>query len=71
MTENMDSELLLKFIWYFPDYLLALSCTLLRFFGQPLSKHLKRVSRSKVSKAYTIGKYGLYYHAKTLVTDRH
>ena len=36
----MDSELLLKFIGYFPDYLLALSRTLLRFFGQPLSKQL-------------------------------
>ena len=30
----MDSEL------YFPDYLSALSRTLLRFFGQPLSKQL-------------------------------
>ena len=29
----MDSEFLLKFIVYFPDYLLA-------FFGQPLSKQL-------------------------------
>ena len=28
----MDSELLLKFIGYFPDYLSALSRTLLRFF---------------------------------------
>ena len=39
----MDSELLtclLKFIDYFPDYLSALSRTLLRFFGQPLSKQL-------------------------------
>ena len=40
----MDSELLpcllLKFIEYFPDYLSALSRTLLRFFGQPLSKQL-------------------------------
>ena len=39
---KMDSELLtclLKFIEYFPDYLSALSRTLLRFFGQPLSKH--------------------------------
>ena len=27
-----DSELLLKFIGYFPDYLSALSCWLLRFF---------------------------------------
>ena len=36
----MDSELLLKFIGYFPDYLLALSCTLLQFFGQPLLKQL-------------------------------
>ena len=40
---KMDSELLtclLKFIEYFPDYLSALSRTLLRFFGQPLSKQL-------------------------------
>ena len=36
----MDSALLLKFIGYFPDYLSALSRTLLRFFGQPLSKQL-------------------------------
>ena len=39
----MNSELLtclLKFVEYFPDYLLALSRTLLRFFGQPLSKQL-------------------------------
>ena len=36
----MDSELLLKIIGYFPDYLSALSRTLLRFFGQPLSKQL-------------------------------
>ena len=28
----MDSELLLKFIGYFPDYLSALSSTLLHFF---------------------------------------
>ena len=28
----MDTELLLKFIGYFPDYLSALSRTLLRFF---------------------------------------
>ena len=27
----MDSELLLKFIGCFPDYLSALSCTILRF----------------------------------------
>ena len=40
MAGNMDSELLLKFIGYFPDYLPALSRTLLRFFGQPLSKQL-------------------------------
>ena len=31
---------LLKFIEYFPDYRSALSRTLLRFFGQPLSKQL-------------------------------
>ena len=42
----MDSELLLKFIGHFRDYLSALSRTLLRFFffffffGQPLSKQL-------------------------------
>ena len=36
----MDSELLLKFIGYFPDYLLVLSHRLLHFFGQPLSKQL-------------------------------
>ena len=39
----MDSELLLTFIRYLPDYLSALSRTLLRFFfffGQPLSKQL-------------------------------
>ena len=40
MAGNKDSELLLKFIGYFPDYLLALSRTLLCFFGQPLSKQL-------------------------------
>ena len=32
MVGNMDSELLLKFIGYFPDYLLALSRTLLHSF---------------------------------------
>ena len=32
----MDSELLLKFTEYFPDYLSALSRVLFRFFGQPL-----------------------------------
>ena len=36
----IDSELVLKFIGYFPDYLRALSRTLWRFFGQPLSKQL-------------------------------
>ena len=36
----MDSELLLKFIEYFPDYLSALLRTLLRVFGQPLSRQL-------------------------------
>ena len=36
----MDSELLLKFIGYFLDYLSALSRTRLRFFRQPLSKQL-------------------------------
>ena len=44
MAGNMDSELLLKFIRYFPDYLSALSRTLLRFFGQPLSKQLYTTS---------------------------
>ena len=34
------SELSLKFIGYFPDYLFTLSGTLLGFFGQPLSKQL-------------------------------
>ena len=41
--DKMDSELLtclLKFIEYFPDYLSVLSRTLLRFFGQPVSKQL-------------------------------
>ena len=32
MAGNTDFELLLKFIGYFPDYLSALSRTLLRFF---------------------------------------
>ena len=36
----MDSALLLKFTGFFPDYLSAMSRTLLRFFGQPLSKKL-------------------------------
>ena len=36
----MDSELLLKFTGYVPEYLLALSRMLLSFLGQPLSKHL-------------------------------
>ena len=40
----MDSELLLKIIGYFPDYLSALSRMLLRFFGQPLSKQLYALS---------------------------
>ena len=51
---KMDSELLtclLKFIEYFPDYLSALSRTLLRFFRQPLSKQLylfrKKVNQSR------------------------
>ena len=37
---KIDSEHLLTFIEYFPDYLSALSRTLLPFFGQPLSKQL-------------------------------
>ena len=36
MAGKMDFEL--QFIGFFPDYLSALSHTLLRFFGQPLSK---------------------------------
>ena len=41
----MDSELLLKFIGFFQDYLSALSRTLLRFlFGQPLSKQLYAIT---------------------------
>ena len=55
---KMDSELLLKFIEYFPDYLSALLRTLLRFFGQPLSKQLytavsRKVVQLKSMKAYT------------------
>ena len=48
----MDSELLLKFIGLFPDLLSALSRTLLRFFGQPLSKQLytySTVCRARMS----------------------
>ena len=44
----MDSELLLKFIGYFPDYLSALSRTLLRFFGQLLSKQLYKPEDDQV-----------------------
>ena len=40
MAGNIDSEPSLKFIGYFPDYLSAFSRTLLRCFGQPLSKQL-------------------------------
>ena len=40
MAGNKDSDILLKFIGFFPDYLSSLSRTLLRFFGQPLSKQL-------------------------------
>ena len=50
----MDSELLtglLKFIGYFPDYLLALSHTLVCFFGQPWSK-LLYTSRVRCSLPY-------------------
>ena len=47
MAGNMDSELLLKFIGFFPDHLSALSRTLLRFFGQPLSKQLYTTSRTE------------------------
>ena len=42
----MDSELLLKFFGYLPDYLSALSHTLLRIFAQPLSKDLYLKSSS-------------------------
>ena len=45
----IDSELLLKFIGYFPDYLSALLRTLLRFFGQPLSKQLYTATPTKTS----------------------
>ena len=38
--KKMDSGLLLKFIEYFPDYLSALSRTLLRFSWTTLSKQL-------------------------------
>ena len=47
----MDSELLVKFIGYFPDYLSALSGAFLRFFGQPLSKQLYIASVSSERKA--------------------
>ena len=50
---KMDSELLtclLKFIVYFPDYVSALSRTLLRFFGQPLSKQLYELKPSEYTK---------------------
>ena len=36
----MDSERLLKFIGFLPDYHSAFSRTLYNFFGQPLSKQL-------------------------------
>ena len=39
MAGNMDSELLSKFIGYFPDYLSALSRTLLRFFLNNLCRN--------------------------------
>ena len=52
----MDSDRLLKFIGYSPDYLSALSRTLLRFFGQPLSKQLyitkRTVSCSRLELAF-------------------
>ena len=38
--DSVLSTRLLKFIEYFPDYLSALSRTLLGSFGQPLSKQL-------------------------------
>ena len=40
MAGNMDSELLLKFIGYFPDYLLALLCRLLCFFLDTLCQNI-------------------------------
>ena len=49
---KMDSELLtcfFKFIEHFPDYLSALSRTLLCFFGQPLSKQLHKLGRRRLS----------------------
>ena len=50
----MDSELLLKFIGYFPDYLLTLSRTIYAFFGQPLSKQLYMIEkRSRVIRRRT------------------
>ena len=52
MAGNMDSELLLTFIWYFLDYLSALSRTLLRFFGQPLSKQLYINAKSLLSPSH-------------------
>ena len=53
----MDSELLFKCIEYFPDYLSALSRTLLRFFGQPLSKKLYKpyYSARQVTSEYPVG----------------
>ena len=51
---KMDFELLLKFIEYFPDYLSVLSRTLLRFFGQPLSKQLYTLSWNKKKLKLTI-----------------
>ena len=45
----MDSELLKKLIGYFPDYLSALSRTLLRFFGQPLLLTAVRFQRQIAS----------------------
>ena len=53
MAGNLDSERLLKFIGYFPDYLSALFRTLLRFFGQPLSKQLFNLSNGDL---FTCGK---------------
>ena len=48
MAGNIDSELLLNFIEHFPDYLSALSRTIVRCFGQPLSKQLYKTVRVRV-----------------------
>ena len=65
----MDSKQLLKFIEYFPNYLLALSHTLLRFFGQPLSKQLYTQTDIPVSSGniiYSKEKEAKYHTSKLL-----